>query len=100
MRLMSGAPAILPIQPSGSPSGKHLPGERSTGEAHRRGRVAVVLGLRDGALVVEAEVAAGTMAEVPDPQAAEAMEEEVVGAGVTTVVVAVADHARALRVGS
>jgi hypothetical protein len=40
------------------------------------------------------------MAEVPDPQAAEAMEEEVAGAGVATVVVAAADHARALRVGS
>src|SRR4051812_28739979 len=98
MHLLSGAPAILPIQPSGSPSGKHLPGERSTGEAQRRGRVAVVLGLRDGALVVGAEVAAATKAELRDPRAAEAMEEAV--AGVITVVVAVADHGRPLRVGS
>jgi hypothetical protein len=64
--------------------------------------VAVVLGWRDGALVVGAEVAAATMAEVPDPPAAEAMGEVVAGVavGVTTVVVEVADHARALRVGS
>jgi hypothetical protein len=54
----------------------------------------VVLGLRDGALV-GAEVAAATKAEVRDPRVAEAMEEVVAGAGVITVVVAVADHARA-----
>jgi len=98
---MSGAPAIPPAQPSGSPSGKHLPGERPTGEAHRRGPVAVVLGWRDGALVVVAvEVAAATKEEVLDPRAAEAMEEEEVAAGVITVVVAGADHARKPRVGS
>ena len=96
--LMSGAPAILPVQPSGSPSGKHRPGERSIGEAQRRVRVVVVLGWRDGALVVGAEVAAATMAEVRDPRVAETMEEVV--AGVITVVVAVAGHARAPRVGS
>ena len=97
---MSGVQAILPVQPSGSPSGKHLPGERPTGEAHRRSPVAVVLGRRDGALVVVAvEVAAATMEEVLDPRAAEAMEEEAVVAGVVTVVVAGADHARTLRVG-
>lgn len=96
---MSGAPALPPAQPSGSPSGKHLPGERPTGEAHRRSPVAVVLGRRDGALVVVAvEVAAATMEEVLDPRAAEAMEEVLV-AGVVTVVVAGADHARTLRVG-
>jgi len=62
--------------------------------------VAVVLGRRDGALVVVAvEVAAATMEEVLDPRAAEAMEEEAVVAGVVTVVVAGADHARTLRVG-
>jgi hypothetical protein len=54
--------------------------------------VAVVLGPRDGALVVVAgEVAAVTMEEVPDPRAAEAMEEEVV---VAEAVVAGAVHAR------
>ena len=63
--------------------------------------MAVVLGWRDGALVVVAvEVAAATMEEVLDPRAAEAMEEEAVVAGVVTVVVAGADHARTLRVGS
>jgi hypothetical protein len=100
---MSGAPAIPPAQPSGSPSGKHLPGERPTGEAHRRGPVAVALGWRDGALVVVAAaavVAAATTEEVLDPRAAEAMEEEEVAAGVITVVVAGADHARKPRVGS
>ncbi len=86
---MSGAPAIPPAQPSGSPSGKHLPGERSTGEAHRRGPVAVVLGWRDGALVVvAAEVAAATMEEVLGPRVAEAIVEEVAMAGVVTAVVA------------
>ena len=101
MRPMSGAQAILPAQPSGSPSGKHLPGVRPTGEAHRRSPVAVVLGRRDGALVVVAvEVAAATMEEVLDPRAAEAMEEEAVGAGVAMVVAAVADHARTPGAGS
>jgi len=62
--------------------------------------MAVVLGWRDGALVVVAvEVAAATMEEVLDPRAAEAMEEVLV-AGVVTVVVAGADHARKPRVGS
>ena len=96
MRPMSGAQAILPAQPSGSPSGQHHPGERSTGEAQRRGRVAEVLGLRDGALVAGAAV----KAEVRDPRAAEGREEEVVGAGVAMVVAAVADHARTPGVGS
>ena len=96
---MSGAQAILPAQPSGSPSGKRLPGERSTGEAQRRGPVAAVLGWRGGALVV-AEVVAATKEEVLDPRAVEAMEEEVVVVAVVTGVAAGGDHARTLRVGS
>ena len=98
---MSGAPTIPPALPSGSPSEKPPPGERSTGEAQRRGPVAVVLGRRDGALVVVAgQAAAATMEEVLDPRAAEAMEEEVVVVAEVVTVVAGAVHARNLRVGS
>ncbi|MFL5513607.1 MAG: hypothetical protein ACJ8CN_14385 [Gemmatimonadales bacterium] len=98
-RLVNGAPASPPAQPSGGRSGKHLPGERSIGEAHRRVQMAVVLGWRDGALVVaEGVVAVATEEEVLDPRAAAVMQEEVV-VGVVTVVVGAA-HASNRRVGS